>query len=116
MAFASSRRPLPCLNGFGLWHSAPLADQRPADELRVLKLFADSEETFDRLLVALETCAAKLRIRRIAVRAQSAYVGPYRMMVARGYRVRWTDLRMTLAGYPEAQARDGEVLYSNWEI
>jgi hypothetical protein len=29
--------------------------------------------------------------------------------------VRWTDLRMTVTGYPELHAADGVVL-SNWEI
>jgi hypothetical protein len=37
-------------------------------------------------------------------------------LIARGYRVRWTDLRMTLEGCPEAAVTDGEVLFSNWEI
>ncbi len=101
---------------FAVWHSAPLADARPADELRVLKLFADSHDAFDRVLVALETCAARLRIRRVAIRCQTAYVDAYRELVNRDYRVRWTDLRMTLASYPEITLPPGEVLFSNWEI
>jgi hypothetical protein len=32
-----------------------------------------------------------------------------------GARVRWTDLRMAVAGHPEPVAMDG-VVYSNWEI
>jgi GNAT superfamily N-acetyltransferase len=104
------------IQGFALWHSAPLAESRPAEELRVLKLFADSEETFARLVVALEVCAAKLRIRRVAVRCQTLYTAAYRHLVERGYRVRWTDLRMTLAEYPERVMPEGEVLFSNWEI
>jgi hypothetical protein len=32
-----------------------------------------------------------------------------------GGRVRWTDLRMTLAGHPEQMPSRG-VLLSNWEI
>lgn len=102
--------------GFALWHSAPLAEARPADELRVLKLFAESEEAFDRLLVALETCAVRLRIRRVAIRCQTAYHAAYRELINRDYRVRWTDLRMTLEGYPEVHAPAGEVVFSNWEI
>ncbi len=102
--------------GFALWHSAPLADARPADELRVLKLFADSPDTFDRLLVALESCAARHRIRRVAVRCQTAHREAYRELINRDYRVRWTDLRMTLEGYPEVMLPPGEVLFSNWEI
>jgi hypothetical protein len=41
----------------------------------------------------------------------------YRMMVAAGARVRWTDLRMALAGYEERKAGNGGgVVLSNWEI
>ncbi|NIM52378.1 MAG: GNAT family N-acetyltransferase [Gemmatimonadales bacterium] len=102
--------------GFALWHSAPLAEARAADELRVLKLFADSGESFVRLLVALEACAAALRVRRVAIRCQTGYSTAYRLLTARGYRVRWTDLRMTLEQFPEAVLPAGEVLFSNWEI
>lgn len=102
--------------GFALWHSAPLADGRPADEVRVLKLFADSRETFVRLHVVLESCAAALDIRRVAVRCQTAYPLAYQALITRGCRVRWTDLRMTLEALPEVQVPKGEVLLSNWEI
>lgn len=102
--------------GFALWHSAPLADVRTGEELRVLKLFADSDETFARLLTVLDVCAAALGVRRVAVRAQTAYVAAYRRLLVRGYRVRWTDLRMTLAGAPEVVLPKGAVLFSNWEI
>src|ERR1051326_7341692 len=104
------------IHGFALWHSAPLAEARPAEELRVLKLFADSDETFARLILALEVCAAKLRIRRVAIRCQTLYSSSYRHLVERGYRVRWTDLRMTLDGYVEAAVPAGETLFSNLEI
>ncbi len=102
--------------GFALWHSAALADARPADELRVLKLFADSGDTLARLLVILESCAAALRIRRVAVRCQTAYPAAYHALITRGYRVRWTDLRMTREAFPEVHVPAGEVLLSNWEI
>ncbi len=102
--------------GFALWHSAALADARPADELRVLKLYADSDGAFDRLIVALESCAAKHKIRRVAMRCQTAFRRAYQQLIARDYRVRWTDLRMTLQGFPEAVLPEGEVLFSNWEI
>jgi hypothetical protein len=46
---------------------------------------------------------------------QGEYVDAYARLVAMGARVRWTDLRMTLAGYPEPKAERGVVL-SNWEI
>jgi hypothetical protein len=35
--------------------------------------------------------------------------------VALGARVRWTDLRMALAGHEEPVAPEG-VVFSNWEI
>jgi hypothetical protein len=104
------------LRAFALWHSAPLAESRPVEELRVLKLFADSPESFSQLIGVLESCAAKLRVRRVAVRCQTAYREAYEILIKRDYRVRWTDLRMTLAGFPEATVPRGEVLFSNWEI
>lgn len=102
--------------GFAVWHGEPLAAGRPADELRVLKLFADSVVSFERLMVALESIAAGRRLQRVAVRCQTANRSAYRKLIERGYRVRWTDLRMTLADYPEPATPQGEVLLSNWEI
>jgi GNAT superfamily N-acetyltransferase len=104
------------VRAFALWHSAPLAESRPTEELRVLKLFADGLESFAQMIGVLETCAARLRVRRVAVRCQTAYADAYRLLVERNYRVRWTDLRMTLGDYPEATIPPGEVLFSNWEI
>lgn len=101
---------------FALWHSAPLARGRSSDELRVLKLFADSPESFERLILAAELCAARANLRRVAIRCQTMYGGAYRALLNRGYRVRWTDLRMTLHGYPDVEVPAGEVLFSNWEI
>jgi hypothetical protein len=49
------------------------------------------------------------------VRCQTRFDAAFRRLVARGYRVRWTDLRMTYEGYPEAHPGRG-VLFSNWEI
>jgi GNAT superfamily N-acetyltransferase len=104
------------VEGFALWHSAPLADARTADEVRLLKLFATSPAVFLELLRMVETAAARLRIRAVAVRCQGRFGQAYTAIVARGYQVRWTDLRMTLAAYPEPQLPDGVVLFSNWEI
>jgi len=104
------------VDAFAVWHAAPLAATRTADELRVLKAFAASGDAFERLLVVLEACAARADRRRVAIRVQTAYAEAYRALMARGYRVRWTDLRMTLHGFPEARVGDGEVLFSNWEI
>jgi GNAT superfamily N-acetyltransferase len=104
------------ISGFALAHAAPLADQRPGDELRVLKLYAESDDAFDRVMTALELLAGKLKLRRIAIRCQTAYGWAYRQLLARAYRVRWTDLRMTLEGYQETMLTGGQVLFSNWEI
>ncbi len=104
------------LKGFALWHSAPLTGDDSSDELRVLKVFADSENTFERLVLACEQCAVDLGIQRVAVRCQTAYEAAFRGLVKLGYLVRWTDLRMTLHDCPEALPPAGEVLFSNWEI
>ena len=82
----------------------------------MLKLFADSKETFEELVVVLEAAAADFGLERVAVRCQTACTGAYATLVRWGYRVRWTDLRMTLDGYPELPVEEGEVLFSNWEI
>jgi GNAT superfamily N-acetyltransferase len=103
------------LAGFALWHSAPLAAGRARDELRVLKLVAEDLEIFARLLEGLEHAAGDERVRRVAVRCQAAFTDAYRGLVARGYRVQWTDLRMTLADAPEIRPPCG-VVFSNWEI
>ena len=98
-----------------LWHSAPLAEGRPKDEVRVLKLAARDERAFDAAIAATHAAAARAGIRRVAVRCQTRYDDAFRRLVARGYRVRWTDLRMSYDGYPEPHPARG-VLYSNWEI
>ena len=103
------------LDGFVLWHSVSLAEGRGREELRVLKLAARSVEALDRAISATEAAAARLGIRRVAFRCQTAYLAAFRRLVERGYRVRWTDLRMTYHGYAERQASHG-TLFSNWEI
>ncbi len=104
------------VRGFALWHSAALVEARPPEELRLLKLFADSSETFTQLVGGLEECAATVGVRGVAVRCQTACPAAYLALVHRGYQVRWTDLRMTLQDFPEVAVPDGEVLFSNWEI
>src|SRR5438552_3639389 len=94
---------------------APLAEGRPKDEVRVLKLAARDARTFDAAIAATEAAAARAGIRRVAVRCQTRFDDAFRRLVARGYRVRWTDLRMTYEGYPEPHPGRG-VLFSNWEI
>ena len=103
------------LLGFALWHSTPLAAGRAKDELRVLKLVARSLPVFERMLDALHGSAAAERVGRIAVRCQTGYADAYLRLVAAGYRVHWTDLRMILHGFPQHPAAKGIVL-SNWEI
>ena len=104
------------VHGFALWHSVPLVEGRPAEELRVLKLFADSLQTFDELLIGLEGCARRAGLPRISIRCQTAFGQSYALLMRQGYRVRWTDLRMTLDQHPCATVPPGEVLFSNWEI
>ena len=103
------------LEAMALWHSVPLADSRTRDEVRVLTLAARNDSAFEAVIAAVEAAAAKAGIRRVALRCQSRYVESFRRLIARGYRVRWTDLRMTYEGYPERHADRG-VLFSNWEI
>jgi hypothetical protein len=103
------------LLAFALWHSTPLAAGRAKDEVRILKLAARDLDAFERLLDALHGTATGERVGRIAVRCQTEYADAYLRLIAAGYRVHWTDLRMVLQDYPQVQPRGGIVL-SNWEI
>ncbi len=103
------------LVGYALWHSAPLAAGRPKDEVRVLKLVAQSLEDFDRVVDAVQRLAYQERVRRLSIRCQTAYADAYLRLIERGFRVHWTDLRMILRGYQQPAANGGVVL-SNWEI
>jgi GNAT superfamily N-acetyltransferase len=103
------------LMGFALWHSTPLAAGRAKDEVRVLKLVARSLPAFERLLEALHGTAAVERVGRVAIRCQTEYADAYLRLIAGGYRVHWTDLRMILRELPQAPPKRGLVL-SNWEI
>lgn len=103
------------LDAMALWHSAPLADSRTRDEVRVLKLAARDDRAFEAAIAAVEAAAAKAGIRRVALRCQTRFGDAFRRLISRGYRVRWTDLRMSYEGYPERHPTGG-VLFSNWEI
>lgn len=103
------------LDAFALWHSVPLSNTLHRDELRVLKLVARHGAAFDATVNAVEAAAADAGIKRVSVRCQTAWDWAFRRLVTRGYRVRWTDLRMTLDGYPEHRP-DAGVVFSNWEI
>ena len=100
---------------FALCHTAPLVEGRTREELRVLKLVVGDTSRFELVCRALMDYARRSGTRRVAFRVQGEYVDAYARLVAMGARVRWTDLRMTLAGYAEPKAERGIVL-SNWEI
>jgi len=104
------------LTGFALWHSAPLAAGRPADEVRVLKLVAAHGRALAALVGALESAALRIKLPRLSFRCQSRSLQAWHFLVDRGYRVHWTDLRMTLRDYPEAAVAEGAVVWSNWEV
>jgi hypothetical protein len=102
--------------GFALWHTAALAQGRPNDELRILKLVARDLAAFRALLRAVEGHArTRGSIQRVSLRCQTAYRDAYLSLLDDGYRVHWTDLRMTMPDAPERHAAPGIVL-SNWEI
>lgn len=102
------------LRAFVLWHHAPLAHGRAKEELRVLKLVACDEAATLTALAAAEDEAVRHAMPRLSVRCQTAYSDLYAALVREGFRVHWTDLRMTLAGRNERERRG--ILLSNWEI
>jgi GNAT superfamily N-acetyltransferase len=102
------------LIAFALWQGTPLAAGRPREEQRVLKLVARDLDAFTRLVDALQADAIAARLRRVAIRCQTSAAPAYAHLMGRGFRVHWTDLRMTLPDAPEPDARG--VVMSNWEI
>jgi hypothetical protein len=104
------------LAGFALWHAVPLAEGKPDDEIRVLKFVARDPGSFRTVLQAIETAGWARGARRIAIRCQSVYREAYGALLEAGYRVHWTDLRMTLDGMAEPPPPNGAVVFSNWEI
>ena len=103
------------VDAMALWHAAPLAEGRPRDEVRVLKLAARDARAFEAVVSAVESSAAQMGIRRVSLRCQTRYEDAFRRLIERGYRVRWTDLRLHYQDHAERQAAQG-VLFSNWEI
>lgn len=103
------------LIGFALAHTAPLVEGRARDELRVLKLVLADTSKFGDLLRAASDYGRRSGTRRLSVRMQTEYLEAYQQIVSMGGRVRWTDLRMALAGFEEKRPERGIVL-SNWEI
>ena len=104
------------LAGFALWHSAPLADLRAAEELRVLKCVAVDLGALSHLLQGVVQAAGQEGLKRVALRAQSAFASAYGALVDDGWRAHWTDLRMTLEGCHETPVAEDGVVWSNWEI
>jgi GNAT superfamily N-acetyltransferase len=103
------------VRAFAICHGVPLVQGRVREELRVLKLVGRTVADVDELVTQLCTYTRNVAAKRVAVRVQSEYDEVYRALIQRGARVRWTDLRMSLAGYGEKMPRAGIVL-SNWEI
>jgi len=73
----------------------------------------DNESAME-LVRAVEASAASAATSRLSVRCQTRHAPLYAALIADGFRVHWTDLRMTLSGREE-QAPHG-ILLSNWEI
>jgi GNAT superfamily N-acetyltransferase len=103
------------LRGYALCHAAPLVEARAREELRVLKVVATDEGVFAQMLAPLTALARRSAASRLALRLQGELPGAFMRVVEAGGRVRWTDLRMTLDGYPARRSGDAVVL-SNWEI
>ena len=101
--------------GFALCHSAPLAENGAREETRVLKVGALSLDALLAMLDSVAAWAARQGTRRIGCRCQGAYGEAYRALIERGFRVRWTDLRMTLTGHQEMMPAAG-IVWSNWEV
>jgi len=103
------------LKGYALCHTAPLVEGRSREDLRVLKLALADDAMLDEAVRLLSDLARRSGTRRVTIRMQGDYEAAYQRLIALRARVRWTDLRMTLAGYPERKPEQGIVL-SNWEI
>ncbi len=101
--------------GWALWHSVPLAQGRGVEEVRMLKVAADSEAAFAATVAATEAGARRAGGTSLLIRCQTARPAAWRILIDRGYQVHWTDLRMTLDRYPEQEPARG-ILLSNWEI
>jgi len=101
---------------FAVCHSVPLVEGRVTEEMRVLKMVAKSAADFDQMVTQLCAYARVKSARRVAIRVQGQYGDIYRRLVARGARVRWTDLRMSLHEFAESRPVNGGIVLSNWEI
>ena len=103
------------LLGFAICHTAPLVEGRAREDLRVLKLALGDLSALEAMVKLLADLARRSGTRRVSIRVQGDYDAVYQRLIAMRGRVRWSDLRMTLAGHSERRVEDGMVL-SNWEI
>jgi GNAT superfamily N-acetyltransferase len=103
------------VTGFALCHTVPLVEGRPREEMRVLKMVLERRESLEPMARVLCGYARRIGAQRVAFRMQGAYGDAYGMLIRMGARVRWTDLRMTLAQHAESPLGPGLAL-SNWEI
>jgi len=103
------------IRGFALWQHAALAPSRAAEDLRILKLVAADFGALRRLIEVVGGRARGLGIDRVSVRCETREAAAYAELLAMGFKVQWTDLRMTLDGYAETPSGAG-VAFSNWEI
>jgi len=101
---------------FAVCHSVPLVEGRATEEMRVLKMVAKSEADFDHLVTQLCAHARVRGAKRVAIRVQGQYSSVYRRLIARGARVRWTDLRMSVHDFAEVKPGNAGIVLSNWEI
>ncbi len=101
--------------GYALCHTVPLVEGRVREETRVLKFVLEREEDIPLMSRMLADYARRAGTRRVAFRVQTEYVSAYQRLVTLGARVRWTDLRMAVAGYDEKKPASG-LVWSNWEI
>ncbi len=102
------------LQACALWHTAPLAASGAREELRILKLVANDLDAALAVIAIAEAEAARIGLLRVGLRCQTGHGDLYARLMVDGFRVHWTDLRMTLAGKEEV-AQQG-ILLSNWEI
>jgi len=109
------RDPSGALTGFALYHEVPLVEGRSREELRVLKLVTVDVKELMRLVDSLRALSRRSGTLRVAVRMQGEFDEGFRALMTLGARVRWTDLRMVLAGHAERSVSRGIAL-SNWEI
>ncbi|MES1259357.1 MAG: GNAT family N-acetyltransferase [Gemmatimonadota bacterium] len=102
------------LAAIALWHDVPLAQGRLREELRVLKVAARDLPGALAAIAAAEREAARRSLARMSLRCQTRHADLYAALIADGFKVQWTDLRMTKNGRAEGE-RNG-ILLSNWEI